>query len=101
MPSYSRTVNIPGKSSQEIYDVVSGDIDRFLEKAIGSKYQVSRDPGTKKVDVKTSLGVSATLTCAEGSIAFNAQLSLLASPFKGKLDEGITRWLSKKFPGAT
>ena len=30
MPSYSRTVQLPGKSSQELYDKVSQDIDRFM-----------------------------------------------------------------------
>jgi hypothetical protein len=98
MPSYSRKVTIPGRSSQELFDKVSSDIDRFMGKAIGSRFDVVRDPVAKSVHVKTSMGVSATLTCTDGSIEVSAQLSFLAAPFKGKIDEGITRWLAKTFP---
>lgn len=96
MPSYSRKVQIPGKSSQELYDKVASDIDRFLEKAGVGKVDVERDAGKKEVRIKSSM-VSATLACGEGSIGVDAKLSLLAAPFKSKIDDGITRWLSKTF----
>lgn len=96
MPSYSKKVQIPGKSSQELYDKVSVDIDRFLEKAGIGKVDVERKASSKQVLIKSSM-VSATLSCTEGAIDLDAKLSLLATPFKSKIDEGISRWLAKTF----
>lgn len=96
MPSYSRKVSLPGKSSQELYDKVSEGIDRFMSKASIGKYEIQRDPALKEVKVKGSI-FSATLKCQEAQMELNAQLSLIAAPFKSKLDEGITKWLNKTF----
>lgn len=96
MPSYSRSVKIPGKSSQELYDKISQDIDRFMQKASIGKYDVERDPAAKQVHLKASM-LTATLICREGELALDAKLSLLAAPFRSKIDEGIDRWLSKTF----
>jgi hypothetical protein len=96
MPSYTKKVQIPGKSSQELYDKVASDIDRFLEKAGVGKVDVARDPSRKQVQIKSSM-VTATLACTEGAIDVDAKLSLLAAPFKSKIDEGITKWISKTF----
>ena len=97
MPSYSKTVEVPGKTAQELYDVVSRDIDRFMAKASIGKFDVQRNPGSKQVSVKSSM-VNATLHCEEGRLRLEGQLSLLATPFKSKIDEGITWWLGKAFP---
>ena len=96
MPSYSRKVEIPGKSSQELYDRISKDIDRFLEKTPIGKFEVALDPHRKAVNVKSSM-VTATLHCLEGAMHLDAKLSLLAAPFRSKLDEGIDHWLQKTF----
>jgi len=96
MPSYSRKIDLPGKSAQELYDRVSQDIDHFMSKASIGKIEVYRNPGTKEVNVKASM-VSATLVCRDGAMDLNAQLSLLAAPFRGKLDEAIDKWLAKTF----
>ena len=96
MPSYSRRVQIPGKTSQELYDKVSTEINRFLEKASVGKFDLDRDPAAKKVHVKSSM-FTATLTCEEGALDLDAKLSLLAAPFRSKIDEGINRWISKTF----
>ena len=94
MPSYSRKVDLPGRSAQEIYDKVAGDIDRFLGKgSLPVQVDIERDAGKKEVRAKSSM-FSATLVCRDGVIQLDAQLSLLATPFKGKLDEGITKWIS-------
>jgi hypothetical protein len=60
------------------------------------KFEISRDPDSKQVHVLSSM-VTATLSCKEESVEVEAQLSLLATPFRSKLDEGITRWISKTF----
>lgn len=96
MPSFSKTVQVPGKTSQELYDRISTEIDRFLEKASVGKYDLTRDASKKEIHVKASM-VTATLSCQEGSMVLDAKLSLLAAPFKGKLEEGIDRWVSKTF----
>ena len=96
MPSYTRKVRIPGKTSQELYDVVAKDIDRFLEKASLGKCEIEKNPSSKKIKVKNRL-FSATLNCAEAEMELEATLSLLAMPFRSKLDESIDRWLTKSF----
>lgn len=96
MPSYSRKVDIPGRSSQELYDAISNDIERFMSKASIGKFEIERNPNDKKLLIKGSI-FSATLTCREAQMQLDAQLSLIAMPFKSKLDEGITRWLNKTF----
>lgn len=96
MPSYSRDVKVPGKSAAEIYDKVQGGIDRFLSKTPIGKFELGKDEKKKTVSVKSSM-FNGTLTCAEGTIRVEAKLSLLAAPFKSKLDEGIDKWVSKTF----
>jgi hypothetical protein len=96
MPSYKKEVKLPGKSSQQIYDVVSVSIDKFLEKASVGKFDISRNPSDKTVDIKSSM-FSGKLSCTDGCIKLDASLSLMASPFKSKIDEGIDKWISKVF----
>ena len=47
-------------------------------------------PARRQVSIKSSM-VTATLTCLDGLIDVDGKLSLLASPFRGKIDEGITQ----------
>lgn len=97
MPSYSREVKIPGRTAQDLYDVVARDIDRFSDKAQQfGKFEIDRDPTAKKVTLKSSM-VTATLNCHDGGMKLDAKLSLLATPFKSKIDDGIDRWLQKTF----
>ena len=96
MPSYTRTVQLAGRSAQELYDKVSADIDRFLTKSSIGKYDLDRNPDAKEVSFKASMA-SATLRCKDGELVLDAKLSLLAAPFRGKLDEAIDRWLAKTF----
>ena len=96
MPSYSRKVPVPGKTAQELYDKVSSDIERFMEKASIGKVDIERDPGKKQVHVKSSM-FSATLNCRDGAMELDGKLSLMAMPFKSKLDDGIDKWIAKTF----
>ncbi len=97
MASFSKTFTIPGKTSEVIYGAVSSDIDRFLSKTPLGTVEVKRDEGTKKVTFKSSMA-SGTLAAQDGSLSVEVSLGLLASAFKGKIEEGITRWLTKTFP---
>jgi hypothetical protein len=96
MASYSRQVNIPGKTAKELYETVSKDIDQFLAKINLGKFEVDRDPVQNELRIKNNM-FSAVLTCGDAKMDLSVKLSLLATPFKGKLDETITRWLSKTF----
>jgi hypothetical protein len=97
MASFSKTFTVPGKDSDAIYGAISTDIDRFLSKTPIGKVEITRDQGSKKVSFKSSMA-SGTLSAKEGSLSVDVSLSLLASAFKGKIEEGITRWLEKTFP---
>jgi hypothetical protein len=96
MPSYKKEVKIPGKGSQEIFDIVSTTLDKFLEKASVGKFDVQRDTAKKTIDIKSAV-FSGQLSCHEGGIKLDASLSLMATPFKSKIDEGIDKWISKVF----
>ncbi len=96
MPSYSRKVKVPGKSAQELYDKVSTDIDRMMGRVSLGKFDIDRDAGKRQVTLNSSL-VTATLHCQEGELQLDAKLSLMAAPFRSKIDEGIDRWLEKTF----
>lgn len=98
MPSYSRTVQVPGKTAQQLYDKVSSEIDRVMAKGplpIG-KFDVQRRPEKREVQFRSAM-VTATLVCEEGELVLDAQLSLFAAPFRSKIDEGIDRWIAKAF----
>jgi hypothetical protein len=96
MPSYSRKVKIPGQSAQQLYDVIAADIERVMSKASIGEFEVTRDAARRAIDIKSKM-FSAKLSCMDGEVALDGQLSLLATPFKSKIDEGISRWLSKTF----
>ena len=96
MPSYNRTVELPGKSAQELYDKISTEIDRFLSKSNIGKYELDSDPASREVRFKASMA-SATLRCLEGRLELDVKLGLLAAPFRGKLDVAIDKWLAKTF----
>jgi hypothetical protein len=96
MPAYKKIVKVPGHSAQELYDKVSADIDRFLTKASVGKFEVTRDPSTREVKVKSPM-FSATLFCEEETVRLDGSLSLMATPFRSKIDEGIDRWIAKTF----
>jgi hypothetical protein len=97
MPSYSREARIPGKSAQELYETVSREIERFLAKLSVGRFELDRDPGRKEVRFRASVADLA-LRCSDETLRLEGKLSLLALPFRSKLDEGIDRWLSKTFP---
>jgi len=98
MGKYSRNISVPGKSASEIYEKISKDVDRFLASYGGSfgKFDVQCDPALQSVTLHSSMA-TAKLTCGDGQIVLDGKLSLLASPFKSKIDDGINRWLSKNF----
>jgi len=96
MPSYSKKVRVPGKTADDLYGVVSKELDRFLEKASIGKFDLERDPAAKEVRVKSSM-FTGKLVCTNELLDLSGNLSLLATPFKSKLDDGIVRWLAKHF----
>ena len=96
MASYSRRIEIPGKSAQELFDKISGDIERFLTKSPIGKADVKRDPDKREVSITSSM-FSANLICHDGAVEVSAKLSLFAAPFKSKIDDGIEKWLAKSF----
>ncbi|MGE0614488.1 MAG: polyhydroxyalkanoic acid system family protein [Bacteriovoracia bacterium] len=99
MPSYQRKVQIPGKSGQEIYEKVSKSIDRLFEKYPQWKFDVARDAASRRMSADAKM-FSAELQCEDGAVQIHVKLGLLATPFRGKIDEGIDKWLAKHFPPA-
>lgn len=96
MPNYVKKVEIPGKNAQELYDTVAKEIEKFIENLSLGSFEIERKPEAKEVRLKASM-VTATLSCGEECLQLDAKLSLLAAPFRSKIDEGIDRWLVKTF----
>ena len=96
MASFSKKFEIPGKTSDAIYSAVATDIDRFLSKTPLTNVNVTREDAMKKVTFKSSMA-SGTLLAKDGELSVEVSLSLLASAFKGKIEEGVTKWLNKTF----
>ena len=96
MPSYSKKVDVPGKSSNEIYEKVAKEIERLLAGLPLGKLEIQKDPALKQVRLKASM-VNATLVCEDGKIKLDGQLSLMASPFRSKIDDVIDKWVAKTF----
>lgn len=97
MSKYEREETIFGKNAGEIYEIVSQAIDRFLEKTVMGGYELRRDEESKSFFVDSKM-FSAVLNCQDEKLSLEVKLGLLARPFKGKLDEGIDRWIAKTFP---
>ena len=88
---------VPGKNAQELYDRLSKAVDRLIEKnPMMGKTEVKREAEARKLHLKSSL-FSATLSFSDATIHFDAQLSLMALPFRSKFDEGLDKWLDKTF----
>lgn len=96
MASFSKKFEIPGKNADSIYMAVAGDIDRFISKTPLSNVEINRDEAGKAVSFKSAMA-SGTLSAHDGGLNVEVSLSLLASPFKGKIDDGISQWLNKTF----
>lgn len=96
MASFSKKFSVPGKSSDHIYSAISSGIEQFLSKTPLGNVDVQRDDQSKKVSFKASMA-SGSLTALDGEVQVDISLSLLASAFKGKIDDGITKWISKTF----
>jgi len=96
MPKYYRKVELPGHTADQLYQKVSADIERFLSKTPLPSYELDRQEGDRRIRIESSM-FSATLTCEDACIELDGKISLMAVPFKGKLDEGIDRWLERTF----
>jgi hypothetical protein len=98
MPSYQRTIPLPGKTADEIYDRISHAIEKFQEKDSGKfgKFEFRLDPAAKTVRLESS-HVTANLQCREGDVLLDGKLSFIASAFRGKIDSGIDDWVTRAF----
>lgn len=94
MQNYNRHIPLAGKKAQEIYFEICKDIDQLFAKIPVGKFKVTRDDEKREIYLKSML-VNAKLICQEEYVQVEAQLSILAAPFRSKIDEGINRWIEK------
>lgn len=94
MPKYSKTVELPGRSAEEIYEKISVEVEKFLTKSALGDFEVRRFPEQCRIEAQ-SKWFSAVILCESQKIELEAHLSMLALAFRSKLDEGIERWLKK------
>jgi hypothetical protein len=97
MANFTKKFPVPGKTAEVIYSTVSNGLEHFLSKTPLGAVDIDRDEAAKKVSFKSSMA-SGSLTASDGSLQVDISLSFLASAFKGKIDEGVSKWISKTFP---
>lgn len=96
MPAYKKTLKVPGKTSQELYDRVNKELAPFLDKLSLGQFKIECHADSKTFTLNGK-GVEAKLFCREGELELDGSLSLFLLPFKSKIDEGIDRWSTKLF----
>ena len=96
MASFSKKFPVPGKTADVIYSTISKSIELFLSKTPIGNCDIKRDEASKQVSFKASMA-SGTLTAKDNELQVEVSLSLLASAFKSKIDDGISKWLTKTF----
>jgi len=96
MASFTKKFPVTGKSADAIYSSISNGIEHFLSKTPIGNCTIERNDALKQVSFKASMA-SGSLAALDGELKVDISLSLLASAFKSKIDEGITKWLGKTF----
>ncbi len=96
MASFSKKFPVSGKNADAIYTAVANDIERFLSKTPLGQADITKDSAKKTVSFKASMA-SGSLAAKDGELHIDISLSLLASAFKGKIEEGVVKWLTKTF----
>lgn len=96
MPSINKKIRVPGKEKKEIYQKVSKEIDRFLEKDSSIHLEFEQIAKESQVLVSSKY-VNGTIQCEDQEVVIALKLSLLAMPFQGKIEEGIDRWIQRSF----
>ena len=96
MATFNKKFPIPGKSADAIYSAISTGIEHFLSKTPLTNVEVNREETAKKVNFKSSMATG-SLAASDGELNIEISLSFLASAFKGKIEEGVTKWLTKTF----
>lgn len=97
MPAYNKKVTVPGKSAQELYEKITQDIDQMIAKWGLPNAKLTRDPAKKQIQLKAPM-VEAVLSCTDGQLNLEAQLGLLAMPFRSKIEEQVNKWVNRNFP---
>ena len=95
MPSYKREISIPGRSAAELYQGVSGGLEKMLSKFnVPVKFTITRNDPARSVEMASPV-FNATISCVDGRVTVDGSISFLAMPFKPKIDAGIDQWIAK------
>lgn len=97
MAVYKKSVEIPGKTADELFEVCSKAIQGLVEQmSVGQPFELTPDPASKTFQLSAK-PVKATLICEDGRLTLDGEMSFMLLPFRSKIDAGIDRWLSKTF----
>ncbi len=75
---------------------VSETIDQFLGHSALGAVEIRRVEATSTVEIVSKVA-RATLIASDGALVLQAELSLIAMPFRSKLDEGLEKWRQRHF----
>jgi len=94
MPAYKKKIKAPGQSADVLFKLVSGGLEGFLKKMGISDFEIKTNASKKQIELESKF-FSATLIARKDELELDGSLSLLAMPFKSKIDEGIEKWIQK------
>lgn len=100
MIPYRKHVLVPGTTREQLQGLVRASIDQLHEQARGLGIEV-REETQAGVFTLHSSQFEARLECRDGELALEGRLGLFASAFRGKVDQGIERWLKNALPNHT
>ena len=96
MPKYQLNLDVPGVSADTIYEKVQIEIDQFFSKMGVGEFKFEYRPNDLEIDLDNK-NFSGTLKCMNGKLSVEGKIGLLAVPFKSKIDEAVSKWISRTF----
>ena len=96
MPKFQKSIKLIGYSEREIFDKVRVGLEALLN----DKMFANSSFGKNEKDHSFSMGsklFSAELKCLPQEIKIDIDLSFLASPFRGQIEEKIGKWVNRYF----
>jgi hypothetical protein len=98
MPSFKKKIHIPGKTAFDLYQKADISLSHFLEKYDGKIGKIECVKQEEQMTlILNSKFFKAFLKCEDAAFDLRCELSLMALPFRGKIEEGIDHWIKKHF----
>ena len=94
MPKLHKRIEIPGQSARDLFARIRSEMEQSLARAGVDGAKLSLRESECVVEVSHAM-IAGTIRCHEGAIEVDAKLSLLATPFRSKIEGWFEAWGKK------